>query len=67
MVAAMITTCIHACKFIDYGVRFFWKSIVALAADDKGYVQKSFIHKHRGIQSPARSKHRKGYPDYTDG
>jgi len=39
--AAMITTCTQACKFIDYGVRCFLKSIVAFPAGDEGYVQKS--------------------------
>jgi hypothetical protein len=41
MVAAMITTCTHACKFIDYGVRFFLKYLMALMADAEEFVQKS--------------------------
>ena len=35
-VSAMITTCNQACKFIDYGVRFFWKVRHEAAQEDEG-------------------------------
>jgi hypothetical protein len=36
--AGMTSTCTEACKFIDYGVRFFLKSMVALMATAEGSV-----------------------------
>jgi hypothetical protein len=39
MVAAMTSTCTHACKFIDYGVRFFLKYLMALTEDVEEFVQ----------------------------
>ena len=47
MATAMTTRCIQACKFTDYGVRFFSKKLTALRTEDEGYVQKAFIKKYR--------------------